>query len=439
MSDVAVRRETGDIIESVITKGDLSRLTPIEKTQYYNEVCRSVGLNPFTRPFEYISLSGKLTLYARREATDQLRRINGISLEVVSRDVTGDILTVHVRAKDKNGRTDEDYGAVSIKGLAGEALANANMKAVTKGKRRVTLSISGLGFMDESEIEDIPHHERAAPADTRAQLDSFAGVQSTPMPPQAAYGPSGAGVAPEPQQVVDWETGEVLDADRLIAEASEAAGRGRAALREHLRSLTRQQREALSDQIGTADQPGALLTLARQADAEASHERLRHPMGAGVASGDTRSQGERTPQAREEAAPATDTPPSEHAAQDAPAATETPAGQPQHAQRHPPGFAANASPAGPPPPEAAPDALRPRSAIWQDVSYAVPLRDRHGGPDWDDWVRRFAHLCTEATTRQLDQLARDNATTLQRLKVSNRALYDEAIREFERERSGRPE
>ena len=139
MSDLAVRRDGGDIIEAVITKGDLSKLTPVEKTAYYNEVCRSVGLNPFTRPFEYISLSGKLTLYARREATDQLRKLNGISLEVISRDVSDGILTVHVRAQDKTGRVDEEFGAVSIKGLAGEALANATMKAITKGERRVTL------------------------------------------------------------------------------------------------------------------------------------------------------------------------------------------------------------------------------------------------------------------------------------------------------------
>jgi hypothetical protein len=42
---------------------------------------------------------------------------------------------------------------VSIKGLSGEALANATMKAETKAKRRLTLSLVGLGFLDESEIE----------------------------------------------------------------------------------------------------------------------------------------------------------------------------------------------------------------------------------------------------------------------------------------------
>jgi hypothetical protein len=34
--------------------------------------------------------------------------------------------------------------------------ANAQMKAVTKGKRRLTLSLCGLGWLDETEIETIP-------------------------------------------------------------------------------------------------------------------------------------------------------------------------------------------------------------------------------------------------------------------------------------------
>jgi hypothetical protein len=44
--------------------------------------------------------------------------------------------------------------AVAVKGLIGEALANAYMKSETKAKRRVTLSIMGLGLLDESEISE---------------------------------------------------------------------------------------------------------------------------------------------------------------------------------------------------------------------------------------------------------------------------------------------
>ena len=68
---VAVR-SPGDIVEAVIAKGDLSKLTPGERTQYYVQVCESVGLNPLTKPFEYITLNGKLVLYARKDCTDLL-------------------------------------------------------------------------------------------------------------------------------------------------------------------------------------------------------------------------------------------------------------------------------------------------------------------------------------------------------------------------------
>ncbi len=40
--------------------------------------------------------------------------------------------------------------------LKGEAKANAQLKAITKGKRRVSLSLSGLGLLDETEVTDIP-------------------------------------------------------------------------------------------------------------------------------------------------------------------------------------------------------------------------------------------------------------------------------------------
>jgi hypothetical protein len=147
----------GDIMESVLLKGDIGKLTPDERVKYYGEVCRSMGLNPLTKPFEFITLNGKLQLYALRTCADQLRKINGVSLEIVSREIAHDILTIHVRAKLPDGRSDEDLGAVAFPdSLKGEARANAELKAVTKAKRRATLSICGLGWLDETEVEDIP-------------------------------------------------------------------------------------------------------------------------------------------------------------------------------------------------------------------------------------------------------------------------------------------
>lgn len=146
-----------EIMESVLLNGDLSKMTADERVRYYGEVCNSMGLNPLTKPFEFITLNNKLQLYALRSCTDQLRKINGVTLEIVSREIAHDILTIHVRAKLPDGRSDEDLGAVSFpETLKGEARANAELKAVTKAKRRATLSICGLGWLDETEIEDIP-------------------------------------------------------------------------------------------------------------------------------------------------------------------------------------------------------------------------------------------------------------------------------------------
>lgn len=144
------------IIEQVITAGDLAKLSPQQRANYYGNVCQSLGLNPYTRPFEYISLNGKLTLYARKDATDQLRSLRKVSIEIVSRDTVGGLYVVTARASLPDGRTDEEIGAVSVAGLNGEALANAMMKASTKAKRRVTLSVCGLGWLDESEADSIP-------------------------------------------------------------------------------------------------------------------------------------------------------------------------------------------------------------------------------------------------------------------------------------------
>ena len=142
-------------IEQVVVGGDLARLTPAQRVSYYQSVCQSLGLNPLTRPFEYIRLNDKLTLYAKREATDQLRKLHRISVEIVAREQQGDLYVITARATTPDGRTDESTGAVATAGLSGVNLANALLKAETKAKRRVTLSICGLGWLDESEVDSV--------------------------------------------------------------------------------------------------------------------------------------------------------------------------------------------------------------------------------------------------------------------------------------------
>lgn len=155
---VAVANPADRILE-VLVSGNLGVLKSEERLEYYERVCSSLGLNPLTKPFEYLTLNGKLVMYATKACSEQLRQIHGISITVNEQKQVGDMYMVTVSATDKTGRVDSDMGVVTTKGLSGDNLANAILKAVTKAKRRVTLSICGLGMLDETEVEDIP--ERA--------------------------------------------------------------------------------------------------------------------------------------------------------------------------------------------------------------------------------------------------------------------------------------
>ena len=172
-------------IEDLLIKGDLASLSAEQRTEYYMRVCTSIGLNPMTQPFSYLVLNGKLTLYANRACADQLRKINGISIEIVSQEIKDGLMTVHVRAKDAKGRTDEDLGVVSFGAAKGEMAANMVLKAITKAKRRVTLSISGLGYLDETEVEDIPSHAKLVlpPHDPKTgEIKEDKSIETSPRP-----------------------------------------------------------------------------------------------------------------------------------------------------------------------------------------------------------------------------------------------------------------
>lgn len=178
MNDKLATRNDAAIAEQVLIGGDLSKLSPEQRATYYMQVCESTGLNPYTKPFDYITLNGKLTLYAKRDATDQLRKINGVSVSISGRERIDDVYIVTARAKDAEGREDESTGVVTIGNLKGDLLANALMKAETKAKRRVTLSICGLGWMDESELETTPAR--------RVNVDTTTGEIMDGEPAQAA-------------------------------------------------------------------------------------------------------------------------------------------------------------------------------------------------------------------------------------------------------------
>jgi hypothetical protein len=223
-SAASLSKPTVEGLEAVLIEGNLSRLTPDQRITYYQRVCESTGLNPLTQPFEYLTLQGKMILYARRACTDQLRKIHSVSVSIVSRERMDGVYVVTARAQMPDGRADESVGAVPIDNLKGEALANALMKAETKAKRRVTLAICGLSMLDESEVEGARATERPARANGKPArtLDDVAGPEADERPFSTQDGPamtsssssSGGAQASEPIDAeFDEQTGDIGQLD----------------------------------------------------------------------------------------------------------------------------------------------------------------------------------------------------------------------------------
>lgn len=169
-------------LESLVLHGDLGKMTDKQKVGYYLDLCRSLGLSAHSQPFRILKFQGREVMYATKDCTEQLRKIHEISVVDLIIDLQPDsTYSVTCKVKDKNGKTDMSTGVVSIENLKGEALANAKMKAETKAKRRATLSICGLGMMDESEIEtvegavvvDIPKEQAKRPVSDKAFQDAM--------------------------------------------------------------------------------------------------------------------------------------------------------------------------------------------------------------------------------------------------------------------------
>ena len=144
------------ILESLVIRGDLGGLSPQQKVEYYGYRCAQVGLDPSAKPFDLMVFQGKQVLYANKSCTEQLIAKHGLSTQIVAREKVDDIYCVHARVTGSDGRFSENMGAVPLKGLQGDAMANALLKATTKAVRRTVLAHCGLGMLDESEVETIP-------------------------------------------------------------------------------------------------------------------------------------------------------------------------------------------------------------------------------------------------------------------------------------------
>lgn len=207
---LAQREEDSEVItEEVMAdllSGDIASLTRTQRNKFLWRLAKGLGLNPLTKPFDLIVLNNKLTVYANRTASDQLRKKHGISTEVLYQgplvlgyeDAEGlkpitrdDVYVVQVRLRDKDGREEIGTGCVGIANLSGEALGNAIMKCHTKATRRGTLAMCGLGFLDEMEVASVAQvaKEQGKPGPRRFVPPPDASASSEQAEPKEQNGP----------------------------------------------------------------------------------------------------------------------------------------------------------------------------------------------------------------------------------------------------------
>lgn len=188
-------------IDDLLQKGDFSGLTMRERSLFCYHLARKLGLDPLTKPFDFIVLNNKLTLYANRACSDQLRRIHRITSGIiyegplligdVKRD---DVYVVKVRLMEMSPdgqqvlRQEEAIGCISLLNKTGEEAANTIMKCHTKALRRGTLAFCGLGMPDESELSSIPGVQVGGVGEPviyppRVEGEARFFEQETPLPP----------------------------------------------------------------------------------------------------------------------------------------------------------------------------------------------------------------------------------------------------------------
>ena len=180
MSAQAPNQTNEQIISSIVINGDLSKLTPQQKVEYYREFCDRLGLDPLSQPFKLLRLNGREVLYCDRTGAQQLNKIHKVSHTITARETVSGCYVVTAHASTPEGRHTESIGAVPIDNLRGDSLCNAMMKAETKAKRRSTLDLLGLGILDETETDSIPNAQPIeAPTVPAAKVSETKGNPAT--------------------------------------------------------------------------------------------------------------------------------------------------------------------------------------------------------------------------------------------------------------------
>lgn len=168
MSNLAISDRDQTLIKQAVAQGPaiLNGCSDLVKETYLAIISSKYGIDPDLKAFDLIKLNGKMTLYPNKRAADYIRQKMGISITLLETWIEDNYFYVRVAATMGN-RTDFDLACIALfkqewdpkdakmilRNAAPEERANLQMKCVSKAKRRVTLSICGLDYLQTETVE----------------------------------------------------------------------------------------------------------------------------------------------------------------------------------------------------------------------------------------------------------------------------------------------
>ena len=148
----------------VLGSGDLYALSNAQRVAHYINLCRSLGLNPLSRPYQWIGFKESenspavLTLYFKPQAAAEVLRNNRVSVHFPRKEIVGELFVCEAHGTAPDGRLGVGTKYVPLTGkfgkLTGRYLANAFMAAESGALRRLAIN---MGFA-RVQIRRARHH-----------------------------------------------------------------------------------------------------------------------------------------------------------------------------------------------------------------------------------------------------------------------------------------
>lgn len=151
---LANQEDASGALAHVLGTGDLYQLTNGQRVAHYLNLCTSLGLNPLSRPFQWIEFKegenspAVLTLYFKPSGAAQMLRNHRVSVHYPRKEIVGELFVCEAHGQAPDGRKGVGTKYVPLTNkygkLSGNRLANAFMSAESGALRRLALNMFGL-------------------------------------------------------------------------------------------------------------------------------------------------------------------------------------------------------------------------------------------------------------------------------------------------------